>query len=54
MLEHRHIIIRATVKKPPTDVDKIKINPAKQNFEVILIVETRINNPKTPPTPNPL
>jgi S-adenosylmethionine/arginine decarboxylase-like enzyme len=25
MLEHRHIIIRATVKKPPTDVDKIKI-----------------------------
>jgi S-adenosylmethionine/arginine decarboxylase-like enzyme len=25
MLEHRHIIIRATVKKPPTDVDKIKV-----------------------------
>ena len=25
MLEHRHIIIRATVKKPPMDVDKIKL-----------------------------
>ncbi len=25
MLEHRHIIIRATVKKPPMDVDKIKV-----------------------------
>ena len=25
MIEHRHIIIRATVKKPPMDVDKIKV-----------------------------
>ena len=42
MLEHKHIIIRATVKNPPTDVEFIKkwIQKLVKNINMKLLGDT--------------